>query len=219
MEYIASEGVCVFCNKTYKKTGISRHFKKHLDAIPRQGKASSYHVKVECGPYFLQLLIDGNAYMDELDHFLRRIWLECCGHLSAFLDGRDEISMSTKARNVLYKGGTLEHHYDFGTTTLSNITTINEYDFATPESIKLLSRNNPLELYCNMCKKQAATSICVIHWGEDNHFCDSCTEKHQEVCEDAADYSLLPVVNSPRYGECGYDGGAIDKERDGVFKL
>ena len=27
------------------------------------------------------------------------------------------------------------------------------------------------------------------------------------------------VVNSPRMGECGYEGGSIDLERDGVYKM
>ena len=31
-------------------------------------------------------------------------------------------------------------------------------------------------------------------------------------------YSCMPVVNSPRMGECGYTGGSIDLERDGVYK-
>jgi hypothetical protein len=28
----------------------------------------------------------------------------------------------------------------------------------------------------------------------------------------------MPIVNSPRMGECGYEGGRIDKKRDGVFE-
>ena len=48
-------------------------------------------------------------------------------------------------------------------------------------------------------------------------FCDDCAEKHTKECEDFADYAEMPVVNSPRMGECAYDGGTIDTERDGVF--
>jgi len=29
----------------------------------------------------------------------------------------------------------------------------------------------------------------------------------------------MPIVNSPRMGVCGYEGGVIDIERDGVFLL
>ncbi|HDR51364.1 MAG TPA: hypothetical protein ENN90_07050 [Mariniphaga anaerophila] len=53
---------------------------------------------------------------------------------------------------------------------------------------------------------------------KDAFFCETCSEKHAEECEDFADYAEMPVVNSPRMGECGYDGGTIDLERDGPFK-
>jgi len=34
-----------------------------------------------------------------------------------------------------------------------------------------------------------------------------------------ADYAAMPVVNSPRMGVCAYEGGTIDRERDGVYKM
>lgn len=43
-------------------------------------------------------------------------------------------------------------------------------------------------------------------------------EKHTEECEDFNDYAQMPVVNSPRMGECGYDGGTIDLERDKPYR-
>jgi hypothetical protein len=49
--------------------------------------------------------------------------------------------------------------------------------------------------------------------------CDTCAQKHAKKCEAFADYASVPVVNSPRMGVCGYEGGKIDKERDGIFKL
>ena len=33
------------------------------------------------------------------------------------------------------------------------------------------------------------------------------------------EYASMPVVNSPRMGVCAYEGGIIDKERDGIFVL
>jgi hypothetical protein len=55
---------------------------------------------------------------------------------------------------------------------------------------------------------------------DDNaEFCDKCAEKHAKKCEDFADYASMPVVNSPRMGVCGYEGGSIDTERDGVYVL
>ena len=59
--------------------------------------------------------------------------------------------------------------------------------------------------------------MCTIHDWEA--FCEDCIPIHEEECEGFTDYASLPVVNSPRMGECGYTGGSIDVERDGVFKM
>ena len=34
--------------------------------------------------YWLFLEMDHSAKLEDLDHFLRETWLECCGHLSTF---------------------------------------------------------------------------------------------------------------------------------------
>jgi len=90
-EKLKSEGKCLFCGKTFAKAGINRHLATHLSEKVETGKpGKSFLVKVETDkrwgstPYFLSLWIDGEAKMDDFDHFLRAIWLECCGHLSAF---------------------------------------------------------------------------------------------------------------------------------------
>ena len=216
MEKMTSEGICIFCKKSYSKAGISRHLASHLKAIDKVAKKKSYHLKVEAGPYFLQLLIDGNASLDELDSFLRAIWLECCGHLSQFSFGRwnDELDFDMVARKLFGKGVQLWYAYDFGSTTELNIKCMGEYPIATPEGIRLLSRNNPLDIPCDTCKKKAAVELCSVHWdGSDMYFCKKCTKKHSKTCADA-EYAMLPIVNSPRMGVCAYEGGTFDVERD-----
>lgn len=87
-----SKGKCVFCNNNFPKNGITRHLNAHLVKKEKESKAGkSFHVKVEPdprrwgkNPYFLNLWVNGNATMDDIDDFLRHIWLECCGHLSGF---------------------------------------------------------------------------------------------------------------------------------------
>lgn len=86
MNKLKSEGKCVFCEKTYAKRSITRHLNSHLET---QGKASSegnkyFHIRVEAAEMFLQLLVSHKAELYDLDFFLRRIWLECCDHLSSF---------------------------------------------------------------------------------------------------------------------------------------
>jgi hypothetical protein len=86
-----SEGKCFFCGKTFVKAGINRHIQTHLKQKAKENKEGhSYLVKVESNPkwgsapYFLSLWVDGSATMGNIDEFLRNIWLECCGHMSAF---------------------------------------------------------------------------------------------------------------------------------------
>jgi hypothetical protein len=92
-ENLKSEGKCLFCGKTFAKSGINRHLATHLKEKVETGKSGkSFFVKVETSkrwgssPYFLSLWIDGEAKMKDFDDFLRDIWLECCGHMSAFRD-------------------------------------------------------------------------------------------------------------------------------------
>ena len=260
-EKIKSEGKCLFCSKTFAKAGINRHLAKHLEEkteVRKQG--TSFFVKVETGknwsatPYFLSLWIDGEITMKAIDKFLRDIWLECCGHLSAFRNPKaarrgggmfgmfeayeyletgnvakyekmmgemaGEVPMSRKAKDVLYSGLVLEYEYDFGSSTQLSVTVIGEYPITVEKKIVLLSRNEPPQIMCAICGKVPATQICTVcMYDEDAEFCDKCVEKHAEKCEDFADYASLPVVNSPRMGVCGYEGGVIDTERDGVFVL
>lgn len=219
MEKLKSVGKCVFCQETYAKRSISRHLGTHLKELPGKEKSASYHLRVEAGLYYLNLLIDGDSTLGTLDRFLRQIWLECCGHMSQFSYGswKDKLSEKEKVRRILSPGAKLWYAYDFGSSTELDIKVLDKYPFSTPEGVKLLSRNEPLELWCEACKKEPATLICTVHWGEDDSlFCDDCGEAHEAECEDA-EYAMMSVVNSPRMGACAYDGGMIDLERDGIF--
>ena len=254
-----SEGKCLFCGRMFAKAGINRHVQTHLKQKAEKNAAGrSYLVKVEPNPkwgrlpWFLSLWVDGKATIENIDGFLRNIWLECCGHTSAFTNPKNrqqgggmwsffeaeellaegktkeyeklveestgKVPMSRKADKVLYKGLKLEYEYDFGSSTELLLTVVEEYPVKADEKIVLLSRNEPLEWLCDTCKKEPATQICTVHnWDENSLFCDKCAKKHAKKCDDFEEYAALPVVNSPRMGVCGYDGGSIDVERDGVF--
>jgi hypothetical protein len=253
---LKSEGKCLFCDKLFAKASINRHLKTHLDK--KQNAAGiSYLVKIEQNPrwgkslHFLSLWIDGETKMQDIDAFLRDIWLECCGHLSAFRnpqvrqrggmwdffeatellqkgkmreyeklmeESNGEVPMSRKVNKVFYPDLKLEYEYDFGSSTELVLTVIDEYPIKADEKIVLLSRNEPLEIYCQSCKKEMATQMCTVHnYEDDSLFCDKCAKKHAKACEDFEEYAAMPVVNSPRMGVCAYEGGSIDIDRDGVF--
>lgn len=224
------QGKCDFCYEIIDKSKINTHLKKHIKDLVKQNaddEKESFLLQVftypnyKNSPYFLYLLVDGGVTMKKVDRFLRDIWLECCGHMSEFcFKGGGKLGMSNKIQNVLEKGYTLEYKYDFGTTTYLQIKVVESYPLQVKEGVKLLSRNEPLEIYCHLCHKNPATQICAVdQWEDQPHmFCEQCALKHAEVCSDFEVY-VMPVVNSPRMGECGYEGGVIDKERDGTFVI
>lgn len=232
MEKLQSEGKCKYCNKKYKKAGIGRHLSTHLKKIEKEttAKNNAFHLYIPAAEMFLHLLVNGNTTFGDLDEFLRAIWLECCGHLSAFKvkgkhydydwDATDfGEKMHQKVSKVFTKGQIIEYDYDFGSTTRLTIKVVNKYKIKVSEGILLLSRNEPLPILCHNCSKKPAHEICSVHMYEGNClFCKNCAKKHAKSCPDFEDYASLAIVNSPRMGVCGYDGGTIDLARDGVWK-
>lgn len=231
MAKIKAEGKCHYCQKTYAGSGMTRHLTTHLNKLEKENLSSkkSYHVRVKGGIYFLHLLIQESVKFSALDSFLRQIWLECCGHLSSFeIKGTPRrwtgdfndfgLNKNSKVSKYFKKGVKIEYQYDFGSTTELEIDVLNEYHILEKESILLLSRNEPLKILCHSCNQKPAKHVCLLWHYEGNMFCDECAEKHEEECSDFEDYSHGEIVNSPRMGVCGYEGGTIDLERDGVWK-
>ncbi|HUL31011.1 MAG TPA: hypothetical protein VLZ03_11220, partial [Thermodesulfobacteriota bacterium] len=152
--------------------------------------------------YWMHLKVSSHARFQDLDNFLREIWLECCGHLSAFVIGTEEVKKGKKLEYVLRPGMQLTHEYDFGSTTELTLKVVSEFEsnIKTGE-VEVLARNDPPQIKCSYCD-HLATTICTECFYEDaGWLCNDCAEDH-ECGEDM----LLPVVNSPRTGVCGYTG-------------
>lgn len=238
LEKTTSEGSCYFCQKMVGQSGMNRHLTTHLNALQKEDttkRATSFLVYVKADIMFLNLWVSDTTTFKKLDQFLRSIWLECCGHMSAFYDKNgnyihkvtDEFSQpypqnvpfEMQVGKVFSKGKKLDYEYDFGSTTLLAIEVKNAFDIKAPQPIVLLSRNEPLHLLCDTCTTNIATAICSVHlYDEQSFFCEKCAKKHAKTCEDFADYARMEVVNSPRMGVCSYSGGKIDTERDGLYK-
>jgi hypothetical protein len=220
---LTSEGKCLYCNQMFSQLEIGKHLAKHLADMEKTDtgeKTQTFcHVEVEADEMFLHLLVKGAAAMKKIDNFLRDIWLECCGHLSDFGHKNFKVSMNQKVEDIFEPGVKIFHDYDYGTTTRVLLKGLKQYQMNLKESIILLSRNEPLKRMCAICKKEPAINLCTVcNCEKYSFFCESCSQEHENICDDFADYSCLPVVNSPRMGECGYTGGSIDLERDGVYK-
>jgi hypothetical protein len=166
--------------------------------------------------YWLHLAAPADARLAEVDEFLRDIWLECCGHLSAFnFRGRQAISsldpdfeplwddqedMSAQLKEVLQPGTVFDYEYDFGSTTELRLKVLGVIEAAAGE-VRLLARNDQPRILCDACGKSPAMKICTECQGNGGWFCDGCAEEHE--CDPTF---LLPVVNSPRTGVCAYGG-------------
>ena len=215
-------GKCVFCGREMTRGGLARHLPacpQRRAAIEEANKKSGkkeelYHLQVQDawgGDYWLHLEMDGSATLGHLDHYLREIWLECCGHLSQFSVGGwagDEISKNRRVRQVFKPGVELTHIYDFGTSseTLVKMVGMREGKPLTKNPIVLMARNNAPEVECMECEKPAAWLCIECMYEEDKPgtLCDEHVEGHPHD-----DYGEpMPLVNSPRVGMCGYVGPA-----------
>ena len=225
MPRIQSTGKCHFCFGTFSKSAMTRHLASCKAMQPAWESSLEYdetqsvkcfHLLVEgryLPEYWMHLLVTANISLKRLDTFLRDIWLECCGHLSAFkiedktysvmpMPELKEKSMRFKLNEVLYPGIKFYHKYDFGTTTFLTLKVISEMELkAKGRFIIIMARNDPPEKKCYVCGKPA-TQVCVdCIWDSKGWLCDKCASKHKCGVD-----MLLPVVNSPRVGVCAYTG-------------
>lgn len=194
----ASKGNCYICGAELGKTAMKNHILKEHNG-PEDGQ-DCVLLKIEGAyekGYWLYVDIPANRTLTVLDSFLRKIWLECCGHMSGFRGA----GKSTKLGS-LEPGYQFVHEYDYGSTTETLITVIGRIKRPPQkESVRLLSRNVPPEFSCAECGAPAKFICTECQYGPDNPFyCARCARKHEH------DDMLLPVVNSPRMGECGYCG-------------
>ena len=157
-----------------QRTGIAKHLqtcKKRVDLCEKAEKTEKYFELLLYGAYnkdyWLIIQIKENATLDDLDQFIRDIWVECCGHLSAFeIDGvsyerepDDDFGWGEPAKStnhtlkqVLTTGMIFNYEYDFGSTTEIMVKVLDHYSAQKQnEKVVILSRNNPPEFACSIC--------------------------------------------------------------------
>jgi hypothetical protein len=203
------------------KGGLANHLSKcsqRQEAIDAAERTTSVreplcHLQVQDawgGVYWLHLEMPGSATLEDLDAYLRAIWLECCGHMSQFSvkPWGKAIPMQTRVDQAFEPGVQVTHIYDFGTSseTLIRGVKVRKGAALTRHPVVLMARNDPPDVQCMECE-QPATWLCVECVYEENEpgtLCDEHVEVHPHE-----DYGEpLPVVNSPRVGMCGYGGPA-----------
>jgi len=164
--------------------------------------------------YWMYIEVPANSLLRRLDTFLRDTWVECCGHLSAFsIHGirfmcetdeyfKEDKSMNYLLEKLLMPEMEFSYEYDFGSTTHLDLKVISERVVEdSGRSIEILARNEPPVVNCDSCGK-IATYVCRDCSNRGTGWvCDDCAPDHE-----CGEERLLPVVNSPRVGMCGYTG-------------
>lgn len=228
---ITSQGECNFCHQRFGAVGMGRHLescqdrKKAVSSVRSSGRRPhgrvlrTFHIVVKGADlpmYWMHLGARTDSTLANLDRFLRDTWVECCGHLSQFTirgvayasmpnrEFRDR-SMKVRLGSALMAGTEFGYEYDFGTTTELGLKVLGVWEgvLGGKKPIEILARNYPPEIRCGACKEKDATQVCAqcIYEGERAWLCDGCSGRHE-----CGEEMLLPVVNSPRVGMCGYTG-------------
>lgn len=215
----ATAGRCGQCGMTVGRIAMRRHVagcpvlvKADPDRKRQRqpdGETLLVEASVPRSPYWLLAAVAVNAPLHALDGLLRRVWLECCGHLSEFeIDGvrylssgssrpEGERSMSAKIGATLSPGRKFSHVYDFGTSTCLTLHVIDVLPWRVPVgSAVLLANNRGPQWPCSSCGKPAVSI--AMDCDEDIFYCAKCGPEDEDA--------VLPVVNSPRIGQCGYTG-------------
>lgn len=218
-----TKGNCTYCNKELSKGTASKHLATCPDrqaAIDKAaaGKGTSeslFHLRVQDAyrkDFWLDIEMRGSKSLNDLDNYLRAIWLECCGHMSEFtIGGRSlsrQIGKQRKLLEIFQYGDTLNHIYDMGTSseTIIKFVAVREGKPLTIKPIVLMVRNQMPDDRCIECG-ESAVSLCTQCMWEDETWGTLC-EKHAESHPHTDYGEPIPLVNSPRLGMCGYDGPA-----------
>jgi len=224
MSKTPSKGICQFCHGVFSKATIARHLEtcaQRTDPATTTGQKSTKQTKLvhllvegrEQPRYWMHVELPAEATLQTLDDFLRTMWLECCGHLSRFeIDGDSyasypdpefgDKSMRVKIGTILSPGEQFFHEYDYGTTTELRLKVVGEREGVTKgKSVRVLARNEPPQISCEKCGKPATQVCAECIYDGSGWLCDDCAEDHE-----CGEEMLLPVVNSPRVGMCGYTG-------------
>lgn len=201
-------GRCELCGHEVPRAHMGRHL---TDCAPQHDIGGRrdllLHLRfedVEGAAYWLDLEARDSASLQQVDALLRRVWLECCGHLSAFRMARTELAKNSKVGPVLgRKGLVFGYEYDFGSTTALRGRVLGGREGSLGRHVaRLLARNLAPRWPCKDCNQPATLACAFCRYSGAFLFCDKHADEHR--CDDGE--AFLPVVNSPRMGVCGYTG-------------
>ena len=217
-------GICAYCGAEVAKGAAAKHLaacSQQKAALKRKSnkrqflfKEDLYYLRAEATylpEFWLDLEVSAEATLEDLDAYLRAIWLECCGHMSAFMLGgwgTPELAKEGLVGNAFRNKAKIMHLYDFGTeswTTLKRVS-VRQGQPVTQWPISLMVRNKLPEVTCIECGVPAKW-LCMECVMEEDRMGFLCA-KHRQTHPHDNYGAPLKVVNSPRLGLCGYEGPA-----------
>lgn len=135
----------------------------------------------------MYLDIDAKVSLDELDGFLRNIWLECCGHMRVFnVGGYTYTSMPDRSmgdKSMTVKLGTIltepvmifDYKYYYGSTTSLQLKVVSARTGVKRKGkIEKMARNLPIASQCSYCDQTAEQICCECIYEDSGFLCDSC---------------------------------------------
>jgi len=219
--HFKTQGKCIGCKEKYAPGKGSAHLLKcegALQFLRSQAKLEEgYLIRVSWAEqpnmYWMLATVPKSLTLGDLNQFLKDTWLECCGHLSEFTiggkrymshteSGNPSQSMKKQAGQLFSPGLELEYVYDMGSSTELVLQVLETIEACPQKKVTLLMQNDPPPFSCEICKKQAQI-ICSL-CGETT--CSGCDKRHSCAKKEKDTYMLMPLVNSPRTGVCGYEG-------------
>lgn len=231
------DSICKNCKRTFSRRGLSKHVTTCVETTATDARdmnkplAAAFHLRIEGdnwatqATYWVHVVARATAMLQDLDNFLRDIWLEpCCGHMSAFKtrDRRFEAypvdeygppaeAMADNQLGKIMKPKTcLSYEYDFGSTTNLRVRTIERVDaiMGEKENFQIVARNEPPAFNCGACSSPA-TLVCTTGCeGEKALACPECAPDHE-----CGEEMMSSIVNSPRTGTCAYPAEPFPDDR------
>lgn len=202
---------CMICNELYTNANIGTHIADCIDNLVIEDDNVNYLLKIndEENVYWMYIIMHGNLKLSDLDKFLKKTWLECCGHLSKFsinnidYENYENNNMNCKIKDILDEDLTFGYEYDFGSTTELFISVVKIFN-SKNNKIKIISRNSKPKYKCATCKKFNSEMICFEC---QKIFCKNCSLNKKHKCD--PENSVFDLINSPRMADCFYMSGAF----------
>ena len=211
----SGNGQCLICRGSYTATGMTSHMKRHI--LEAGGDRRYYVIRIDAGqgsPFWMYVQVKGSSTLQDMDIFLRDVWLECCQHASSFtIDNRTYHmpDMDIPICDVLHELTSFVHQYD--TTTLRlGVIRISSRLFAEPSladgrlnpalaghKVSVLAIHDTVQFRCRYCQRPSSMVCTGFIMNGEGVICPQCVQQY------GYDISKMRrALQSPRVGQCRY---------------